>query len=159
MEVPLNDQADDKQRRAAWDTFLAGVPSLWQPMAAALASSTGMVDGEHGIDGSWSITLSCGFGELRAILVAAPAPFDVLDSGQDWWLDQHLESEGGVLVAQGQHALVIWTDHFAAGLNVTLCVFSSEARFRAAVKEARSQHALTYDEDPDGLSADGDGLS
>ena len=130
-----------------WDAFTAALPTSWLPMAVAFQKAFGIVEGEHQPDGSWCIDLTFGLCDLNVLLRAAPADFAAVKSGQDWWLDQHLENEGGILVARDARAIIEWSDHFSAGLNATLHVFTSEERYEAALSEARERHADNYDDE------------
>jgi hypothetical protein len=125
---------DDEKTRL--DAFLAVLPSAWVPVAAAFTRSSGIVDAHVDPDGSWTLDLTFGLTPVGTLLRHAPVKFSSVASGQDWWLDQHLESEGGVAVASEARAIVTWSDDFAAGLNATLRVFASRAAYDAAVFEA-----------------------
>lgn len=153
----MSGQVDDAQQRT-WDTFLRGLPPVWQPLGNAFGGAFGIAEGETEPDGSWSMTLGCGLCGIGDLVALAPVQLKVSDSGADWWLDQHLESEGGVLIADADRVLLTWTDHFAAGLMVTLNVFADRARYTAAVEQARSTHAEVYcDDDRRFSDSDDDG--
>lgn len=139
-----------------WDAFTSALPPSWLPVAIVLQKASGIVEGKHDPDGSWFIDLSYGLSAVSDIVRAAPAAFAAVKSGQDWWLDQHLENEGGILVARDARAIIEWSDHFSAGLNATLHVFTSDERYEAAVSEARERHADNYDEEDEEWGDDED---
>ncbi len=137
---------DDKVR---WDAFLEALPPAWLPVAGAFRRSSGIVEAHVEPDGSWILDLSFGTSGVGTLLRDAPVKFKAVATEQDWWLDQHLESEGGVAVARDARAIVTWSDHFACGLNATLSVYADDERFRSAMEEQRS-----CGDQADGESAD-----
>ena len=138
---------DDDDNR--WATFISALPSAWVPVAAAFGNASGIVEGKVEPDGTWQIDLTFGVSDLSDLVRAAPVTFTAVDSGQSWWLDQHLEDEGGVVVAAGARAIMSWNDNFAAGVTATLAIYASDERYEAALADAREAHAETYDEDQD----------
>lgn len=143
----MNEHLDDQSKR--WESFLASVPSSWLPVAAAFHGAFGVVQGEHESDGTWSIDLMFGLTEPRILLRAAPVRFRAVTSGQDVWLHQHVEQEGGVLVAEDARVVVSWSDNFASGVNATLSVYASDVRYRDAVEKACARHREVYNDDED----------
>ena len=143
----MDDGDHDQSRR--WESFLSALPPSWLPVAEAFHEASGVVEGEHEPDGSWSIDLMFGLPELRTLLSAAPVKLTTITSGQDVWLDQHVEQEGGVLVAEGARVVVSWSDNFASGINATLSMYATDARYQVAVEEACAQHQEHYDDDQD----------
>jgi hypothetical protein len=139
---------DDDQSNG-WAAFLSALPPSWFSVATAFNSASGVVEGEHEPDGTWTVDLLFGLSDVRRLLQAAPARFTSVAVGQDCWLDQHLEQEGGVLVAASARAVFSWNDNFASGLNATLSVYASDDRYQAAVEEAHAAHAEVFDGDQD----------
>lgn len=134
-----------------WAAFIAALPSAWVPVAMAFSRASGVVEGKLEPDGAWTLDLMFGLPDLSHLLREAPVEFVSVASGESWWMDQHLEDEGGVAVAKAARAIISWTDNFASGLNATLCIFSSDEVYEAALAEARTRHEERYDDEEDAI--------
>ena len=139
----MNDDGDGTPA-SEWEAFLFGLPPSWRPVALAFDGACGIVEGNHEPDGGWTLTLSYGLSDVRRLLRAAPVGFTAVEDHQEWWLDQHLESECGLLVAKEGRAFISWSDNFAAGVNVRLCVCATADRYASALAEAERRHADVY---------------
>lgn len=126
----------ESEPRSRWDAFMSSLDPAWMPVALAFNDAFGVVRAARAPDGGWVLDLSCALADVDDLLRSAPAPFVPVANEQDWLLDQHLESEGGVLVASEVRAVVSWSDHFAAGLHATLRVCASAEAYEDAVAEA-----------------------
>ena len=138
-----------------WVTFLSALPSSWVPVATAFKEAFGVVDGRHDGDGSWSLDLSFGLSDVRALLRDAPVTFTAVGTAQDWWHDAHLESESGTLIAREGRAVVAWLDHFSAGVSATLHVCTTDERYELLLGEMhRAQEGNDEDAESDGDDVD-----
>ncbi len=149
-DVTHQDNGDAHER---WQSFLTGVPPAWLPMATAFGEASGVVEGELDADGSWSVDVMFALSDVKRLLQAAPVAFTPVAAHQNWWIDAHLEDEGGVAVAKDARAVVVWNDNFASGLNATLHVFASQERFEDKVAELKAE-ASDDDEDDGGADVD-----
>lgn len=149
--MPDDDNHDTTER---WRSFVSTLPSTWLSVATAFEESSGILRGEHEPDGSWIIDVTFSLGDVRRLLRSAPVAFHGVAAHQNWWLDAHLEDEGGIAVANEARAVVVWNDNFASGLDATLHVFASQERFEAKVAELRTE--ASDDDDDGGADADAD---
>jgi hypothetical protein len=103
-------------------------------------------------DGGWSISCDYALATWAGLLEGAPARVDEIATARTPLLDGYgndVEDEMtfGVSVCNETRTVVTWSEHWQAGLSLTLSVSASDDAHRAVVASARAW--ITEVSDPD----------
>ena len=109
------------------------------PVAPELAELVSAFEQEDGRlkahpDGSWSIAIECSMAPLYRLMASTQTAFEAVVFDEVELVDGYgqaidVECASGVLMNQAQRAVLVWQDHWQAGLFATLTVYADEQSF------------------------------
>lgn len=121
------------------------IDDRWQPTLLLFQENEGEPPTTHP-DGRWSIRVPLTSATLAELLARTPCEFESHWSGREPMLDASGadvddETTYGVWSCEAERAIVAWSEHWQAGVSVTLTVYPTEAGYRDGMIEARASFA------------------